>query len=291
MVRKYRIEDYEEGLSFPFNIQLDISVKTEFPEHTHDHTELVLILKGSATHMVNGRPYFVQAGDVFVFSPHVRHGFRQALGLEMVNIMFRPEILSGLHSDIKGFSGFQTLFVVAPSSREDFPCRLRLTPKALAFAAGLTTRIIGEFEKKAEGYRSLCRALFCEFVIFLVRQYGREGAEIEAPAATLRLAETVAWMEKNYLGQAGLEEIAKLSGFSRRHFIRLFKEHYQTTPLRYILDLRIRHSQALLNHTDRRITQIAFDSGFTDSNYFSRQFRRSVGHSPAEFRRRTAGNP
>jgi AraC family L-rhamnose operon regulatory protein RhaS len=277
MVKKYRIADYEEGLSFPFNIRRD-HIEDRFPEHTHDHTEIVLILKGSGRHIVNGRPYFVQPGDVFVFGPHTRHGFRNASGLDVVNIMFRPAVLAGLRSDIQRSPGFQTLFVITPGLREDFPCRLRLKPDALTFASVFTSGIIDEFESKSEGYRSLCQARFSEFVVFLVRQFSR--------TATLRLAETAAWMEKNYLSPVKLDDIVRLSGFSSRHFIRLFKAHYRSTPIRYIVDLKIRHSQALLSDTERKITQIAFDSGFLDSNYYTRQFHRSLGCTPEEYRRR-----
>jgi AraC family L-rhamnose operon transcriptional activator RhaR/AraC family L-rhamnose operon regulatory protein RhaS len=57
------------------------------------------------------------------------------------------------------------------------------------------------------------------------------------------------------------------------------------SPIDHLLHVRIQKATELLAGSDRTITDIAFDCGFTDSNYFTRQFRKTTGHSPSEYRK------
>ena len=82
-----------------------------------------------------------------------------------------------------------------------------------------------------------------------------------------------------------LDELVEISGMSRRNFIRTFEETTGSSPIKYLIDLRIREASRLLRSTDKSVTDIAFDVGFADSNYFSRQFRSALGISPREYRK------
>jgi quercetin dioxygenase-like cupin family protein len=93
-----------------------------FYEHTHDCTEVAIVTRGSATHIVNGRGHFVKSGDVYVIKPGVSHGFENAD--EMVHYVFSymPEMLDAIGRDIRMTVGFQTLFAIGhgqgrPSTR------------------------------------------------------------------------------------------------------------------------------------------------------------------------------
>lgn len=76
-------------------------------------------------------------------------------------------------------------------------------------------------------------------------------------------------------------EIAQMSPSSlRRHF----KEHTGKTPGDFIKELRIMVAARQLLATDKRISSIAYDLGFTDQNYFSRKFKQVFGISPSQYR-------
>ena len=65
-----------------------------------------------------------------------------------------------------------------------------------------------------------------------------------------------------------------MAKLSPRYFLRVFQETYHTTPKAYITQLRIAHARTLLTHSEKPITEIAFDCGYSDSNYFSRVFKK-----------------
>ena len=59
-----------------------------------------------------------------------------------------------------------------------------------------------------------------------------------------------------------------------------------TTPLQYQLRLRIAEAVILLRSTDKTLGEIAVETGFSDTNYFGRQFKRITGSSPGEYRKK-----
>ena len=83
-----------------------------------------------------------------------------------------------------------------------------------------------------------------------------------------RLAETVEFMEAHYNEKLRLESLARRAGMSENQFLRRFRRAFDTSPLQYLLDLRMKHACALLEESDLSIDQIASSTGFYDSNYF-----------------------
>jgi len=67
--------------------------------------------------------------------------------------------------------------------------------------------------------------------------------------------------------------------------IRLFKQCFDTSPMDYIIRLRLLHACELLRETPASVGEIAYDVGFKDSNYFTRQFKHIIGRTPTQYRR------
>ncbi len=93
------------------------------------------------------------------------------------------------------------------------------------------------------------------------------------------------YFQKNYNQPICIEEYAASRGFSTCWFIRCFKQVTGSTPLQYILNLRISNAQSLLESTDSSITEIANFVGYENPLYFSRLFCKQIGISPKEYRK------
>ena len=77
---------------------------------------------------------------------------------------------------------------------------------------------------------------------------------------------------------------------SSGRFSAVFERAVGKTPKKYIEDIKIDRARELLTHTAMSITAAAQSSGFTDSLYFSRVFKRKFGISPSEYRKTAFGN-
>jgi AraC-like DNA-binding protein len=80
--------------------------------------------------------------------------------------------------------------------------------------------------------------------------------------------------------------VARASGLTRFHFIRLFKAIFGETPHQYRLRAQIEKAKELLILTDLSVTDICMAVGFSSLGSFSALFSHRVGLSPSEFQRR-----
>ena len=81
-----------------------------------------------------------------------------------------------------------------------------------------------------------------------------------------------------------LDEAVKISGYSKFHFIRLFKKSTGVSPWEHIVHLKIDKAKELLSHQEYTIKQVSNEVGFEDAFYFSRLFKKITGLSPSAFK-------
>lgn len=94
------------------------------------------------------------------------------------------------------------------------------------------------------------------------------------------------YMNENIEKQITLQEMADYTGYSPLHFATLFKAKIGTPPLKYLNTLRIQKACDMLDYTDLKLNQICCKVGIYDCFYFSRLFKKIMGISPKEYRRR-----
>jgi AraC family L-rhamnose operon transcriptional activator RhaR/AraC family L-rhamnose operon regulatory protein RhaS len=121
-----------------------------------------------------------------------------------------------------------------------------------------------------------------QIVGHLSRCYGR--SRNPDSGNLLRIAESITHLETHTDKPMHLDQLANIAGMSRRSFLRAFHAATGVTPIAYWIQLRINRAAALLRSGTEPVTEVAFRVGFTDSNYFTRQFRKLTGVSPRRYR-------
>jgi AraC family L-rhamnose operon transcriptional activator RhaR/AraC family L-rhamnose operon regulatory protein RhaS len=159
-----------------------------------------------------------------------------------------------------------------------------LNNKDLAQVVELVDRLEIELKAREPGFGFMATAAFMQIIGWLSRCYGRSPSP--DGRALLRIGEAISHLERNIHREVNLEELASIAHMSQRSFLRVFQSATGTSPLAWVIAQRINRACHLLRHTDRRVTEVAFDVGFNDSNYFSRQFRKIAGLSPRDYRLR-----
>ena len=94
----------------------------------------------------------------------------------------------------------------------------------------------------------------------------------------------------HYTEKLSLEEVANQVGFSREYFCRFFKQHMGITFLRYLNEVRISHAGRILMNTDKSISEVMQESGFTNQTIFNRLFKEIYGMTPRQARNSYAEN-
>ena len=100
------------------------------------------------------------------------------------------------------------------------------------------------------------------------------------------LTQALRFIEKNADAVFPVDDIARRAGISKAHLFALFKQHLNCSPYQYILKLRIDRAKQLLSSSNAPIKEIAALCCFRSLEVFYRQFHKSTGLSPAEYRAR-----
>jgi len=116
----------------------------------------------------------------------------------------------------------------------------------------------------------------------LVTAHGKTTLRASAGHPNIRRALT--FIVDHFAEPIKLEDAAREACLSRYHFCRLFHHETGVTFLEYLHGFRVHRAKALLADRYVRITEVAYNVGFSDLSHFDRTFRKIVGRSPSEYR-------
>ena len=254
--------------------------QTEQGVHRHKYAELYVSLGGRTTDVVNGREVNTLPFDVFVLTTEVRHGQINIDEYRYCIFKFDMNALVAALGDFSRERGFQSLFVIEPSLREEGERGRNMCIDAhTAQYVGMSADMLA-----ALGESPTADALFMSLVMLISERAGRR--EIGTRDV---ISEVVFYMNIHYGEPISVGELASLHGYSPRHLSRLFEKYFGTSPMRYLADLRLTKACELLVGEEMTVTEVANSVGIPDSSLFSKSFRRKFGMTPTEYRRRSLG--
>jgi len=256
-------------------------------QHRHEFCELALVIGGKGIHVTGSFRQELSRGDVVVITGRRAHGYEKTQGLHLINILIRHELLPRIGRELRSLPGYHALFGEA-AQRRPFVSHLRLSAFEFPQVEEWADRL--EIETKQEGQAGclLAEAYLTLILGVLCRCYGRRQATRLKPEA--KFGVMLNTIEKQFDKPLKMAELANQAGMSERSFFRKFQEHLGVTPVQHLLKIRIHHACERLAYGDagKRVSEIAQECGFDDSNYFSRAFRQAMGMSPREYRQKNA---
>ncbi|ARU62951.1 hypothetical protein CBW65_19660 [Tumebacillus avium] len=99
------------------------------------------------------------------------------------------------------------------------------------------------------------------------------------------LQKALEYIHDTYAEELCLDYLAEISGISKFHLIRLFRETIGQTPSHYINEVRLTRAVEMLTATDREVTDVALDAGFGSLSTFHRAFKKKYGVSAGQYRK------
>ncbi len=145
-------------------------------------------------------------------------------------------------------------------------------------------KMISELQRRQADYEEMLSMLLRHLFILLHRQLSKQRVlKNEYLDSEMDLA--AQYFNDNYNSDISIQNYAASRGMSVSWFIRNFKDYTGSTPMQYIVSVRITNAQMLLETTKYTVTEIGRIVGYENPLYFSRVFRRQKGFSPSAYRK------
>lgn len=141
-------------------------------------------------------------------------------------------------------------------------------------------------------------ALSVEEALRLVEEYGedplarllagecrQEGETLHTSHRLEQVRESIeAFIREHYTAELSMQTVAKAMNYSDAYFCKLFKQCFEVNFSAYLNEYRIARAKELLQSTRLNVREVSTACGYSDSNYFTRVFKRITGKTPSEYR-------
>lgn len=257
----------------------------DYPEHWHTAIEIIMPIHEGYNVIVGEKKYCLREGDILILNSGTLHALEAPPTGERIVLQFSDYLLYSLRE-------METLLNLLPPvmffSEEDDSQRL------YSFVKRQMDAIVVEYDQEKTFFGAGIYARLIEIFIYIGRNaiWGdrkRKNVIIDNnPTKKKEYMESVmsacTYINQHYQEPLSLEEIADVSGFSRFHFTRIFKQCMNMTFYEYLNQKRISKAEELLSTTSQSVTEIAMNSGFSSISAFNRTFKSVKGCSPSVYR-------
>lgn len=282
----------EHGNSlFPFAVHFTSHDESQtFMIHTHWHREMEIlyITNGMMEVIIEGNHFIAKEGDILFVPPNLLHGainYNQS-ACSFFAIVFDSFFIESHFSDLVQQSYFDPILKYTAQHIVHATQEIHNIELLQSHASEL----IEAFAIKKPYYELTLKAHLFLFFQQLYEEketlfHFEENIERKNDLTSYKCKKILLYIEENYKNHISLDDISRHIGFSREHFCRFFKKNFHISFFTYLNEMRIKKAEYLLLNTQLKIIDIALESGFDDSNYFTTVFKKETGLTPTAYRK------
>ena len=270
-----------ERLYYPndYPIRINISALEEDPLHYHPDIELVYVLRGEIELKNGYYTYHLHAGDVFTNSGNEVHGMRAITPNNVIaQIHVRTKDLSHYFPDLSK-ACYRTY------SR-------KLNDKRYERLRELLLMLLLKNEQKDFNYKSECLYLMVDVIKHLNKYFNLfafdkdmvVGFDRSNELAVGRISRICQYLYQNYASNITLQDLSDMEHLSSYYISHLIKDFTGMNFREFLCFARVEMSEGRLLGSDRKISQIAGEVGFSTTAYYRKYFTKWFGHDPQKHR-------
>lgn len=264
---KYKFENYRDR-DFPVYSSEQKGVKSLVHPHFHDDIEIIHVVDGEVLLFEGSNTYHLKKDNIAVIMPSVTHSAKSLTENAWIKgLVFNLKVLNQPVSFTKSADYL-------------------LVDESMPFYS----QLLDEFEKSTKLYHRQSPAYRMEMrshLLMILAVLTNMGFIIPEDENNLhkRLTPALKYISEHFADPIKISDLASLICVCDDHFIRLFKSATSKTPSEYIMDLRISKAMSLLSTDTYSVSEIAEKTGFINSSYFTKTFKRKLGITPTKYRK------
>lgn len=259
--------------------------------HKHEFIEIVYVISGKATHVVNQCKYDVKAGDLVIVNCGDAHTFIVdeesedkflTYDLLFTTDFFNVSMLMGNNFEALASSYlFYSLFPEDVYMKND----LNLIRFSSSEFLDILNKIYLEFNQQQKGYINIIRSSIIELITKIFRCIDSHPNKPITNTQKCLVDNAIEYLTTNYRAHINIDELAGNLFLSKNYFRQLFKNITGQSVTNFIQSTRVKEACSLLVTTDMSINEIMTSCGFNDSKFFYKTFKKYVGMTPSEYRK------
>jgi len=244
----------------------------DFPFHTHNIYEIILIKKGNATYIVDDQIFPLPKNSLVFTRPHQLHRIRLNADepYERYNLVVSPDIfpedlLAKIPPSVHVLHFDRNQIVTGLFEKMDYYCH--------TISHSAQQRVLS----------GLCEELIYNILIAV--------NELSAPKKAYRnplTAKAVAFMEESLTSLNSVDALCRQLGISKSYLYQIFDADLHTTPKAYLTKLRLMLARKEI-FLGAKATAVYSQCGFADYSVFYRAYKKQFGYSPIETQNRAFG--
>lgn len=236
--------------------------------HTHNIHELYYLIDGTLNYFIEQNSYSVEKGNIIFIPAGTPHKTTLSNNRSRILLHFGSSYI--IEDSIFKKAKAQNVYV--------------LNQETQLYIEKLLDKIYYELNNEHLFSKSICSFTLNEILAILCRNQNLLQPKRIKNTAIYKAEE---YIKANYSQNITLESIANYLGLSKNYFSKLFNEQNGMNISEYINIVRIQNAAKLLKSGNNSITDVAFKTGFADSNYFSTQFKKIKGTTPYQYYKRS----
>ncbi len=249
--------------------------------HSHDAFEICICVQNTYEIIVNNQQHVLREGDILIIPPNMLHEYiNDHYGVRFIYLIEMQEFFNS--HDYK---------TIEPMFFNAFLCNAETCPDIYDHVYKLFMEMNSVYFTNSNFWETIVFSkmyqVFAEIAKHSENAVKKESTNLNQ--SINRISNLLKYMDINYAEDISTEDAAKFTGFSKYHFLRLFKLQTGYTFHDYLTLKRIRVAEELLM-TDTQITDIAFQSGFNNLPSFCRTFKKYTNYSPSEYKKLRLNN-
>lgn len=253
--------------------------------HWHDDIEFIIILRGTMHYFVNGQDYVLEEGQgIFINSKQLHYGYSaDGTDCEFLCFVLHPSLLTAT-MQIK----HDYIDAICIHSNYNF---LILSPAITWHCAIIDhlKKIYTLCTKQEKSFELETLSHFFSLWHILYQNLNHKLANITPPSNNkqlITLHHMIGYIQNNYKNKITLQDIALSGNVCRSSCCEIFNSLLSMTPISYLTRFRLEKSLEYLPDASLSITEIALRCGFNSSSYFTELFRKELGLTPSQYRKK-----
>ena len=260
------------------------------PPHKHSFFELIYVLEGRGTHLINDNNYIFSEGDVFLLTPDDAHNFTSVEPTRFCIIDFTKALFSRSRAKLEEkmevsefFKRVEYIF----HNHHNVKGNIVSSKEKTSFHV-LINQIIQEKEKKQQFSEIIIQNILFLLLHLIARNVQQNISNYHQQQNTgSKIHEITAYIQQ-HIYDKGLLKIENLAAHFHKspdHLTKYFKTQTGTTIKEYVLKYKLDLVQTRLKFSDLTISEIAQELNFTDESHLNKVFKKEFGKTAKQFRR------